>query len=182
MITENIVQKIALPEGISATVEGSVVSLTGPKGTVSRNFIHPKVKVSLDQEGISFTAIKFTKNEKKVMHTYVAHLKNLFKGVTKGHEYKLKICSGHFPMNVSIKGQTLEVKNFIGEVVPRSYSFSKDVDVKLNGEMISVTGINKELVSQTAGSIEQLTRRVGFDRRIFQDGIYIVDKDGKLML
>jgi large subunit ribosomal protein L6 len=85
-------------------------------------------------------------------------------------------------MNVSIKGQTLEVKNFIGEVVPRSYSFSKDVDVKLNGEMISVTGINKELVSQTAGSIEQLTRRVGFDRRIFQDGIYIVDKDGKLML
>lgn len=182
MIAENIIQKIALPEGISVTVQNSVVSVTGPKGTTSRNFTHPRIKVSLEGNEISFLAIKFTKNEKKVMNTYVAHLKNLFKGVTEGHEYKLKICSGHFPMNVSIKGQTLEVKNFIGEVVPRTYSFSKDVEVKLNGDMINVTGINKELVSQTAASIEQLTRRVGFDRRIFQDGIYIVDKDGKSIL
>ena len=53
--------------------------------------------------------------------------------------------------------------------------------MKLNGEMISVTGINKEIVSQAAADIEQLTRRVGFDRRIFQDGIYIVEKDGKVI-
>lgn len=182
MVTENVVQKIILPEGISATVQSSVVSVTGPKGTVSRNFLHPKIKVRLEGNEISFSAIKFTKSEKKVMNTYIAHLKNLFKGVTEGHEYKLKICSGHFPMNVSVKGQTFEVKNFIGEVVPRTYLFSNDVEVKLNGEMINVTGINKELVAQTAASIEQLTRRVGFDRRIFQDGIYIVDKDGKSML
>lgn len=182
MVAENVVQKIALPEGISATVDTGIVSVTGPKGSVSRNFVHPKIKVAVDQEGVSFSAKKFTRNEKKVMHTFVAHLKNLFKGVTEGHDYKLKICSGHFPMNVSIKGQSLEVKNFIGEVVPRVYAFSSDVNVKLEGEMILVTGINKELVAQTAASIEKLTRRNGFDRRIFQDGIYIVEKDGKLML
>ena len=182
MATENVTQTIPLPEGVSATVQGSIVSVTGTKGTVSRNFIHPKIQVALDQEGIIFSAKKFTKNEKKVMQTFIAHLKNLFKGVMEGHEYKLKICSGHFPMNVSIKGQTLEVKNFIGEVVPRTYSFSNDVEVKLNGDIIDVTGINKELVAQTAASIEKLTRRNGFDQRVFQDGIYIVNKDGKPIL
>ena len=179
MVTENVVQKIALPDGISSIVENGIISITGSKGTVSRNFIHPKVLVSVDGNSIVLESKKFTKNEKKIMQTFIAHLKNLFKGVTEGHKYKLKICSGHFPMNVSLKGKTFEVKNFIGEVVPRTYLLKNDVDVKIDGEVITVTGINKELVSQTAGSIEKLTRRVGFDRRIFQDGIYITSKAGR---
>ena len=51
--------------------------------------------------------------------------------------------------------------------------------MKINAPEIVVEGINKELTSQTAASIEQMTRRPGFDKRIFQDGIYITEKDGK---
>jgi large subunit ribosomal protein L6 len=182
MVKEDFIQKVNFPEGISASIDNGIVSIKGPKGVVSKNFKHPKVKIIIDDEGITFEIKKFTQKEKKIVQTFIAHLKNLFKGVTEGHEYKLKICSGHFPMNVSIKGNVFEVKNFIGEAVPRTYELKNDVDVKLNGEIIQVTGINKELVSQTAASIEQLTRRVGFDTRIFQDGIYIIDKDGKSML
>ena len=182
MVKEDFIQKVNFPEGISASIDNGVVSIKGPKGVVSKNFKHPKVKIIIDDEGMTFEIKKFTQKEKKIVQTFIAHLKNLFKGVTEGHEYKLKICSGHFPMNVSIKGNIFEVKNFIGEAVPRTYELKNDVDVKLNGEIIQVTGINKELVSQTAASIEQLTRRVGFDTRIFQDGIYIIDKDGKSIL
>ena len=51
--------------------------------------------------------------------------------------------------------------------------------LKVNKEEIVVSGIDKEKVSQAAASIETLTRRQGFDRRRFQDGIYIISKDGK---
>lgn len=182
MVKENIVQKVNLPEGISASVKNGLLTIKGPKGDVSRNLFHPKINIIVDDENVSFEIKRFTQKEKKIVQTFIAHLKNMFKGVTQGHEYKLKICSGHFPMNVSIKGKTFEVKNFIGEAVPRLYSIKDNVDVKLNAEIIQVSGIDKELVAQTAASIEQLTRRVGFDTRIFQDGIYIIEKDGKSML
>jgi large subunit ribosomal protein L6 len=176
---ENIKETVALPEGVSVKVESGLITVTGPKGETSRKLLHPRIQILASSEGVEFFAEKFTKVEKKLMKTYVAHVKNLFKGVTQGHEYKLKICSGHFPMNVSLKGNKFEVKNFIGESVPRTLEFKEGVTVNLNGDQIVVTGINKELVSQAAASIEQLTRRTGFDRRRFQDGIYIVEKDGK---
>ena len=53
------------------------------------------------------------------------------------------------------------------------------IDVKIEGNVVTVTGIDKELVAQTAASIEKLTDVVGKDLRIYQDGIYITNKDGK---
>ncbi|MCF7798714.1 50S ribosomal protein L6 [Candidatus Woesearchaeota archaeon] len=176
---ENISETIPLPEGVTAQVNQGVLTIKGSKGEVKRNLIHPKVIVGVASEGVTFNVKLFTKAEKKVLNTFKAHVKNLICGVTKGHEYKLRVCSGHFPMNVSIKGPGMEVKNFIGEAVPRTLTFKDGVDVKLDGDMILVSGINKELVAQAAASIEKLTRRNGFDRRRFQDGIYIVEKDGK---
>ncbi len=176
---ENIKETVAIPEGITVKVESGIITVTGPKGEVSRKLLHPRVEMAVSSEGVEFFAKKFSKTEKKLMKTYLAHVRNLFKGVTEGHEYKLKICSGHFPMNVSIKGNKLEIKNFIGESVPRTIEFKEGIKVNVKGDEIVVSGINKELVSQAAASIEQLSRRSGFDRRRFQDGIYLTEKDGK---
>lgn len=170
---------VSLPEGVTATVSDSTVTVKGAKGEVVRSFLHPKVQITADSEGVSFVTKKFSKVEKKIVNTFMAHVKNMCKGALEGHTYKLKICSGHFPMNVSIKGSEMEVKNFIGEAVPRRISFKDGVEVKMDGDIITVTGLNKELTGQTAASIEKLTRRNGFDKRIFQDGIYIIEKDGK---
>ena len=181
MVQANVTETIAVPEGVTPSVNEGVLTMKGEKGEISRSFIYPGVVLSIADDGITFSIEKMTKNEKKVVRTFAAHVRNMIKGVTAGHEYKLKICSGHFPMNVSVKNNALEVKNFIGEKVPRSLKFKEGVNVDVNGDMISVKGISKELVSQTAASIESLTRRNGFDRRVFQDGIYIVDKDGKVI-
>ena len=172
-------ETISFPEGVTATIVDSMITVKGSKGEVTKSFLHPKIAVKVSPDGVTFDIVKFTKSEKKNLNSFIAHLKNMFKGSMEGHEYKLKICSGHFPMNVSVKGDTLEVKNFIGEAVPRKLKFKEGVSVKLDGEIITVTGLNKEHTSQAAASIEQLTRRNGFDRRIFQDGIYIINKDGK---
>jgi large subunit ribosomal protein L6 len=82
-------------------------------------------------------------------------------------------------MNVAVQGNQVIIKNFIGEKVPRVLDLLPGVKVSVDGTTVNVEGVDKELASQTAASIEQLTRRPGYDNRIFQDGVYIVNKDGK---
>lgn len=177
-----VTQTVSFPQGISATIEeNAVLVVTGAKGVVKRSFRHPKVSITVNAECVVFSAKKFAKNEKKIFNTFIAHVNNMFKGASGGHVYKLRVCSGHFPMNVSLKGNGMEVKNFIGEAVPRTLTFKEGVSVKLDGDIVTVEGIDKELTAQTAASIEKLTLRNGFDRRRFQDGIYIIEKDGKVL-
>ena len=81
--------------------------------------------------------------------------------------------------HVSFAGDVFTIKNFIGEKVTRTLNLKKGADVKIQGNEVIVESSDKEIASQTAADIEQLTRRTGYDRRIFQDGIYIFIKDGK---
>ena len=64
----------------------------------------------------------------------------------------------------------------MGEKIPRLAKISPGVDVKIEGDMITVSGFDREKVGQSAANIELATRRPGFDKRIFQDGCYIVSK------
>ena len=132
----------------------------GKNGEVSRNLNDPKIRISIGQKEIVFMAMPATQMEKKKIGSMMAHVKNMFRGVQVGINYKLKICSGHFPMNVSSSGKQFIVKNFLGEKVPRVLELSEKVKIKVEGDHITVDGNDKELVSQTAASIETLTRRV----------------------
>lgn len=179
MKVENYIEEIELPSGVSAVRDGKMISFKGPKGQVSRVLYSPMVDLKVEGNKVVISVKVMTKREKALVGTYAAHLRNMAKGVTEGHTYKLKICSGHFPMNVSMAGSMLTIKNFIGEKVPRTLKVSSDVKLVVDGDSIVIESADKEAAGQTAGSIEKLTRRPGFDRRIFQDGIYIVEKDGK---
>jgi large subunit ribosomal protein L6 len=83
-------------------------------------------------------------------------------------------------MNVSVSNKKLIIKNFFGEKIPREVKL-KNANVKVEGELIYVTSQNKETAGQISADIEQVTRRPGYDTRVFQDGIYIINKDGKEM-
>ena len=82
-------------------------------------------------------------------------------------------------MNVSVAGGKLVVKNLLGEKVPRVLQLKENTNVKIEGDLVYVTSASKETAGQVSADIEQLTRRPGYDTRIFQDGIYIINKDGK---
>ena len=79
-------------------------------------------------------------------------------------------------MNVSFKNGVLEAKNFIGEKKPRHLKIKEGVEVKVQGDKITVTSPDIEKAGTTATDIEQLCRICNKDRRIFQDGIYIIEK------
>lgn len=172
-------KEIEIPEGIKVDVKDKCLTAEGKKGTVSREWNNPKINVNVEEGKIVVYSDKPTNREKKAVFTLTAHIKNMLKGVTEGHLYSLKICSGHFPMNVSISNNQISVKNFLGEKIPRVYNIKEGAEVKIDGETVTVESCSKEIAGDTAASIERLTKITNRDRRIFQDGIYITVKDGK---
>jgi large subunit ribosomal protein L6 len=178
---KTIEETVEIPQGVTVSLDNSVLAVRGPKGETRRPSLDPKVKVRVEGNEVRFTASPATKKEKTRIGSAMAHLKNMISGVQEGVTYRLRICSGHFPMNVSVSGSQFIVKNFLGEKIPRTLKLGPDVKIRVEGDIIVVEGIDKERVSQAAASIETLTRRVGFDRRIFQDGIYITEKNGRKM-
>jgi large subunit ribosomal protein L6 len=179
MAKKDLSATIEVPEGITVSKEETLLLIKGPKGTVTRVFNYPSVKVEVENNIITMSSSAGSKRDKAVINAYQAHLKNALAGVKEPFVYKLKICSGHFPMNVSVANKVLAIKNFLGEKVPRQVKIKEGVNVKVEGNTLTVEGPDKELTGQVAADIEQATRRPGFDRRIFQDGIYITEKAGK---
>jgi large subunit ribosomal protein L6 len=179
MTDKIMIEKLPIPEGITVNIDKCLINLKGKKGEVSRLFNDPKIVLSIENKEIIIKSEKSTQREKKKIFSIRAHLKNMIKGVEEGFIYTLKICTGHFPMNVSVSGNKITVKNFLGEKIPRVLEIKKGVKVNIDGNLIKVEGNNKETVSQVAADIEQLCRVTNRDRRIFQDGIYIINKAGK---
>lgn len=171
--------EIEIPEGITVQIDGAIVKIKGKTGEVSKKLFNPNVKINNQDNKIIIKATKSTKRELKLVKSFAAHIKNMLKGANEGCKYVLKICSGHFPMNVSVKDNEFIVKNFFGEKIPRVLKIKQGANVKVEGDLVTVESPDKEIASQVAADIEQLTRRTKYDTRIFQDGIWITNKDGK---
>ncbi len=171
-------ETLELPAGVTASLANFVVSVKGPKGELKRKLTSTFVKVAIQGNQVTLSAIKGTKREKTALNTLIAHLRNMVKGVQQPWVYKLKVCSSHFPMNVSITGKDFNIKNLFGEKVPRTIRIKDNVTVKIAGQDITVESIDLELAGQMASDIEQLARICHVDRRVFQDGIHMVEKCG----
>lgn len=174
--------EITAPQGVNILLDNNLLIVKGAKGEVKKEFNNPRVELKTDNGKIEIKikkGLKQTRRDKTSTATYCAHIRNMLKGAANGYSSKLKICSGHFPMTVNLDGSKLLVKNFLGEKVPRALYIRQGVKVEIQGDTINVTGADKDLVGQTAASIEQLTRITSRDRRIFQDGIYILKKPGE---
>ncbi|HLC96532.1 MAG TPA: 50S ribosomal protein L6 [Candidatus Nanoarchaeia archaeon] len=179
-MAKNIIQeKVDMPKGVMAQLSDKNLLVKGPKGEVSRIFNNPAITIQISEASIVMSTTKKSKKLKKVTGTMKAHIKNMVRGCALGYTYTLKVCSGHFPMTVAVKNKEFSLKNFFGEKVPRLLTIKDGVTVKIEGEHIIIDGANKETCGQVAADIEMLTRRTSFDRRIFQDGIYITKKNDK---
>lgn len=178
---DDLTREIELKPGVTAQLQGNLLKVKGPKGEVSRVFLHPKITVSVEGSKIVLFAPKSTKREKTMLGSFESHIMNMVQGVQEPYVYKLKICSGHFPMSVSVVGNELVVKNFLGEAVPRKVEIMKGAEVKVVGEEIVVSSADKEVAGQTAAKIESACKITNRDRRIFQDGCYITQKADKSM-
>jgi len=178
---EGFTEEIALHAGITAGFASGRLTLKGSKGEAGRNISEPGITVRVEDSKVIISSLKGNKTEKKIVGSLRAHVVNLLKGVTDGHVYRLKVCYTHFPINVSVAGRKLIVKNLLGEKIPRVLELAENVKVKVEGAEVFVESPSKEAAGLVAGSIERLTKRSSYDTRVFADGIYITHKDGREM-
>jgi len=178
MVKLDIIETIEIPENVEVSLEGRIFKAKGKAGEVVKDLISPIVSIKIDSAKITLAVKKASKNEKRLLKTAKKHMINTIAGVEEEFEYNLKICSGHFPMNVTKEGNKLTIKNFLGEKVPRHADLIEGAKVEVNGSDIIVKSCNIEIAGQTAANIERSTRIINRDRRRFQDGIFITKKAG----
>ncbi|ENN96184.1 50S ribosomal protein L6P [Methanocaldococcus villosus KIN24-T80] len=174
-------ERIKIPENVEVEINGNEVIVRCGNKELRRVFTTPNNNIFIKKEGNEIVIYCHypRRKDKAMLGTIRAHINNMIKGVTEGFTYKLKIRYAHFPMKVYVKDNEVIIENFLGEKHPRRAKILDGVTVKIQGEDVIVTGIDKEKVGQTAANIEQATKIKDRDPRVFQDGIYIVEKAGK---
>jgi large subunit ribosomal protein L6 len=173
-IKENTVE---VPEAVNLTLDGHKVAVTGTNGTITRDFGHAKLNMGYQENTLRIWAENPKKKQASLVNTIASHVRNMIKGVTQGFTYRLKIVFIHFPMTINVQGNRVVINNFVGERSPRVAKIKGDVQVKVEGDDIVVTGNDIEEVAQTAANIQESTRIRNKDLRKFLDGIYVYRKE-----
>ncbi len=135
----------------------------------------PMGNYSLEQKesSIVVTGTGLKKEDRAMFGTVVAIIRNALTGVIEEYEKTLVVAYSHFPMNVHVEGNRVVIENFIGERGKRYANIVGDTKVEVNGDIIKVRGPDKYAVGQTAANIVSACKLSGYDRRVFQDGIFV---------
>ena len=168
--------EIEIPDDVSAEVDHLELTVEGPNGSVTRRLWYPDVEVTVEDDAVVIAAEAEDAKTSATVGTFESHVANMIHGVTEGWEYTMEVYYAHFPMQVTVEGGEVVIENFLGERAQRRTPVRGDTDVQIDGETVTLSGSDKEAVGQTAADIEQLTKVTDKDTRVFQDGVYIVEK------
>ena len=169
-----------VPAGVTVEVKARKVSVTGPRGTLTREFKHIQIDiVKQDPETVRVDMWFGKRKAIACIRTICSHIENMITGVTKGYLYKMRFVYSHFPINVSLSGRTVEIRNYLGEKLVRrvklcdGVEYVRTADVK---DQIELSGNDINAVSLTAANLQQTTKDVAHDIRKFLDGLYVSEK------
>merc|ERR1712200_346244 len=175
-------QEVTVDEGVTCSVKSRLVTVTGPRGTLTKSFRHLKVEMkSTGPMSILVEKWMGSSKDKAAVRTVCSHISNMSKGVTLGFRYKLRAAYAHFPINCTVVdgGAQLEVRNFLGEKFLRRVPMSEGVTVEISKaqkDELYVNGNDIEAVSKSAARIQQSTTVKNKDIRKFLDGLYVSEK------
>lgn len=165
-----------IPAGVTITHDGDKFTVKGAKGEIVREMHHPAVDITEEEGKIVISTESSRRSVLALVGTVNALLHVMSKGVTDGYEYHMKVVFNHFPIQVKVVGSKVEIANFLGEKQARYAAIVEGVKVKIQGDELFISGINRETVGNTAANIEQACRVRNRDPRVFQDGIYITSR------
>merc|ERR1712113_1002327 len=175
-------QEVSVDEGVTISVKSRVVTVTGPRGTLTKNFRHLKVDIKQTTPDTLLVEKWFgNQRDKACVRTVCSHVSNMSKGVTLGFRYKLRAAYAHFPINCTVTdgGSLLEVRNFLGEKFTRRVPMGDGVTVEISKaqkDEYYVNGNDIDAVSKAAARIQQCTTVKNKDIRKFLDGLYVSEK------
>ena len=176
MLKETTEKAIDLPEGFKAEINGSTVAVTGNGKENSRQFKANGISFQKQDNRIIVVGKPASRKINALVNTIASHINNMVSGLQTEYTYKLSIVYSHFPMNIAVKGKVVEINNFVGEKKARTAKILPGTTVTVKGKEVTVKSHDKEAAGQTAGNLERASRVKGKDIRIYQDGIFIVEK------
>ena len=173
-------EMIKVPKDIKITIKSKMVTVEGKHGKLTRNFKHLPLELWLANNNHEVRARMFFAKSKQLscLRSVCSHIQNLFDGVTKKFEYRMRLVYAHFPINANItnNGSTVEIRNFLGEknvrVVNMLPGVTIEKSVNTKDELI-LTGADIDLTSRSSALIRQSCLVKNKDIRKFLDGIYV---------
>ncbi|MDD6419574.1 MAG: 50S ribosomal protein L6 [Clostridium sp.] len=145
-------RKIEVPEGVTVKVENDIVTVTGPKGSLSQKMLKG---ISLEQEGNTITLTRVNDAAKAMHGTMNALLHNMILGVTKGYEKGLEIIGVGYRFNVA--GNKLTINAGYSHPVVMNVPEGLTVEAPSNTEIV-VKGIDKVLVGEFAANVRKVRK------------------------
>jgi len=165
---------------VSVEINGLKVKVKGIKGEIEKEFkTFLPIKIEKKDDKIIVYYEKDKRKYRALAGSIIAHIRNMIEDSRTGYYAKLKAVYMHFPVKIELKGNSLIIKNFLGDKANRIVEIPKNLKVSVSGDEIKIEGIYREDVMGLASKIEQICRITGYDRRVFLDGIYITES-GKI--
>ena len=170
---------VPVPSGVTASLDGQTIKMKGPKGELS--FTAPElIKLEKTADGIDVTPRDESKMARSMWGMTRTQIANLAKGVTEGYSETLEIQGVGF--RAAMKGKDALQLN-IGFSHDVTHPIPPGVEVKVAGakqEIVTVTGIDKQLVGQVAADIRAYRPPEPYQGKgVRYVGEYIARKEGK---
>jgi len=141
-------QPIQIPENVEVKIDGDLVIVKGPKGEL-KNQVRPEIKVEIKDKEVILKPVKFHKGTQALWGTYRSHIANMIEGVIKGFEKKLALEGVGYKAN--LEGRDLVLH--LGYSHPVKVKAPEGIEFKVEKNVITVSGIDKQLVGQVAAEI-----------------------------
>ena len=142
-------KEIDLPEGVEISQQGNIVTVKGPKGTLSRE-ISPLIKMSVEGNVVKFDRDEDSSQVKMVHGTTRANVNNMVEGVVNGFSKTLKLVGVGY--RAQFKGNKLILT--VGYSQPVEMDKPEDVDIKVpDNTTIELSSINKQHLGDFAALV-----------------------------
>jgi len=167
---------VALPKGVTASIDGQTVKVKGPKGELSVKLV-PDVSVSLGDNGLAVMPREGAERGPQMWGLSRTLVNNLVEGVTTGFTQKLEIQGVGY--RAAVQGKNLNLQ--LGFSHDVAYPIPAGITIVTEKPtMISVSGIDKQLVGQVAAEIRGYRPPEPYKGKgVRYEGEYVRRKEGK---
>ena len=143
---------VEIPQGVKIEDKDGIFTVSGPKGELFRKY--PEKLLSIKIESDFATIVPISKTEKAFVNwgTYRSHLANMVKGVTEGWKKTLELVGVGY--RAEVQGSDLVLA--VGFSHPVKILCPEGITLKVEKSIITVEGIDKERVGETADKIRSV--------------------------
>jgi len=146
-------QPIKLPEAVKINIDGNSVAIEGPKGKLAYD-LPKELGIEKTDDELKLSLTKETKSGKALWGLWRSLIANAIIGITQGYEKKLEL------VGIGYRGKKIDkgLELHVGFSHPVKYQPLPEVEVGIEKNIITVTGIDKQKVGEVAAQIRRIKK------------------------